>query len=100
MGYFREIAGRKFDGMACDFMEPVEDVFSVVTYRQSTYRWSFIFIGPLEAEWYALRIRIAKSNIISFSTDPAGIRSIIVRLSKCMIAYQFGDSRYALELKN
>jgi hypothetical protein len=64
------------------------------------YRWSFIFIGPPEAEWYALRIRIAKSNIISVSTDPAGIRSIIVRLSKSMIAYQFGDSRYALELKN
>ena len=44
MGYFREIAGRKFYGVACDFMEPVEDVFSVVTYRQTTYRWSFIEI--------------------------------------------------------
>jgi hypothetical protein len=31
MGYFREIASSKFDGVACDFMEPVEDVFSVVT---------------------------------------------------------------------
>ena len=51
MGYLLEIAGRKFDGVACDFMEPVEDVFSVVTYRQTTYRWSFIFIGSPEAEW-------------------------------------------------
>jgi hypothetical protein len=35
MGYLLEIAGRKFDGVACDFMEPVEDVLAVVTYRQS-----------------------------------------------------------------
>jgi hypothetical protein len=45
-GYFREIASSKFDGVACDFMEPGEDVFSVVTYRQTTYRWSFIEIWP------------------------------------------------------
>jgi hypothetical protein len=51
MRYLLEIAGRKFDGVACDFMEPVEDVLSVVTYRQTTYRWSFIFIGSPEAEW-------------------------------------------------
>ena len=64
------------------------------------YRWGFIFIGPPEAEWYALRIGIAKSNFVSFSTDPAGIRSIIERLSKSMAAYQLGDSRYALRLRN
>ena len=51
MGYLLEIAGRKFDGVACDFMDPVEDVLSVVTYRQTTYRWSFIFIESPEAEW-------------------------------------------------
>jgi hypothetical protein len=78
----------------------VQDVFSVITYRRTTYRWSFIFIGPPEAESYALRIGIAKSNIVSFSTDPAGIRSIIERLSKSMVAYQLGDPRYALKLKN
>jgi hypothetical protein len=78
----------------------VEDVFSVITYRRTTYRWGFIFIGPPEAEWYALRIGIAKNNIVPFTTDPAGIRSIIERLSKSMTAYQLGDPRYVLKLRN
>jgi hypothetical protein len=78
----------------------IEDVFSAITYRRTTYHWGFVFIGPPEAESYALRIGIAKSNIVSFSTDSAGIRSIIERLGKSMIAYQLGDSRYALKLKN
>jgi hypothetical protein len=78
----------------------VEDVFSIVTYRRTTYRWGFIFIGPPEAEWYALRTGIPKSNFVSFSTDPAGIRSIIERLSKSMAAYQLGDARYSLKLRN
>jgi hypothetical protein len=29
MGYLLEIAGRKFDGVACDFMDPVEDVLDL-----------------------------------------------------------------------
>jgi hypothetical protein len=78
----------------------LQDIFSVVTYRRTTYRWQFIFIGPPEAEWYALRIGIPKSNIVPFSTDPVGIRSVIERLSKSMAAYQLGDRHYALKLKS
>jgi hypothetical protein len=71
----------------------IEDVFSVITYRRTTYHWGFVFIGPPQAQRYALSIGIPKSNFVSFSTDPAGIRSIIERLSKSMAAYQLGDSR-------
>jgi hypothetical protein len=78
----------------------LDDVFSVVTYRRTTYRWGFIFIGPREAEYYALRIGISKSNFISSSTDPAGIRSVIERLSRSMSAYQLRDRNYALRLRN
>lgn len=78
----------------------LEDVFSVVTYPRTTYRWQFIFMGPPEAEWYALHIGIAKSNSVPLSTDPVGIRSVIERLSKSMTAYQLGDPRYVLKLRN
>ena len=36
----------------------------------------------------------------SFNTDPTGIKLIMERLSKSMRAYQLGDRRYALKLRN
>ena len=60
----------------------------------------FIFIGPPEAERYALSLGIPESNVMSFSTDSAGITAVMARLSKSMKAYQLGDRRYALKLRN
>jgi hypothetical protein len=72
----------------------------MITYRRTTYDWQFIFTGPPEALDYALSIGIPKSNVVSFSTDAAGITAIMGRLSKSMKAYQLGDRRYALKLRN
>jgi hypothetical protein len=76
------------------------DILQMVTYRRTTYDWQFIFIGPEAALGYALSIGIPKSNVVAFKTDPAGIRQIMLRLSKSMAAYQLGDKRYALKLHN
>jgi len=88
------------DGAENSSQATTQDVFSVVTYRRTTYHWNFVFIGPPEAESYALQIGIPKSNFVPFSADPAGIHFIIKRLSKSMRAYQLGDRRYALKLHN
>jgi len=77
-----------------------DDVASMITYRRTTYDWQFVFIGPEQALPYALRIGIPKSNVVSFSTDPAGITAIMARLSKSMQRYLLGDKRYALALTN
>jgi uncharacterized protein YegL len=76
------------------------DIRQMIAYRQTTYDWQFIFIGPPEAEHYALSIGIPKSNIASFSADGAGITAIMARLSHSIRAYQLGDRRYALKLRN
>ena len=78
----------------------VADILQMITYRRTTYDWQFIFIGPREALDYALSIGIPKSNVVSFSADGAGITAIMARLSKSMKAYQLGDRRYALKLRN
>src|SRR5262245_60369461 len=77
-----------------------DDVMRMVTYRRNTYDWQFIFIGPEEALSYALSIGIPKSNVVAFDADPAGMRQIMDRLSKSMRAYQLGDRRYTLKLRN
>ena len=76
------------------------DILSMITYRRTTYDWQFIFIGPEEALSYALSIGIPRSNVVSFDTDPAGMKLIMDRLSKSMRAYQLGDRKYALKLHN
>jgi hypothetical protein len=76
------------------------DILQMITYRRTTYDWQFIFIGPPGALDYALSIGIPKSNVVSFSADGAGITAIMARLSKSMKAYQLGDRRYALKLRN
>jgi len=76
------------------------DILQMITYRRTTYDWQFIFIGPPEALDYALSIGIPISNVVSFSADSAGITAIMARLSKSMKAYQLGDRRYALKLRN
>jgi hypothetical protein len=76
------------------------DLLSMIAYRRSTYDWQFVFIGPADALDYALSIGIPKSNVVSFNADPAGIRQIMLRLSKSMAAYQLGDRRYSLKLHN
>lgn len=88
------------DGAENSSQATAQDVFSVITYRRSTYHWNFVFIGPPEAESYALQIGIPKSNFVPFSADPASVHLIIKRLSKSMRAYQLGDRRYALKLHN
>jgi hypothetical protein len=77
-----------------------DDVLRMITYRRTTYDWQFIFIGPQDAIPYALSIGIPKSNVVAFDADPAGMRQIMLRLSKSMKAYQLGDRRYALKLHN
>ena len=77
-----------------------DDILSMITYRRTTYDWQFIFIGPEEALAYALSIGIPRSNVVSFDTDPAGMKLIMDRLSKSMRAYQLGDRKYALKLHN
>ena len=86
------------ENSSCKFF--ASDILSMVTYRRTTYDWQFVFIGPESALSYALSIGIPKSNVVSFNTDPAGMRSIMDRLSKSMRAYQLGDKRYALQLHN
>ena len=76
------------------------DILSMVAYRRTTYDWQFIFIGPLGSESYALSIGIPKSNIVNFSADATGIKTVMARLSKGMKAYQLGDRRYMLKLRN
>jgi hypothetical protein len=76
------------------------DILQMIAYRRTTYDWQFIFIGPPEALDYALSIGIPKSNVVNFSADAAGITAIMGRLSKSMKAYQLGDRRYALKLRN
>jgi hypothetical protein len=83
---------------SCEFSR--EDLLSMIAYRRTTYDWQFVFIGPENALGYALSIGIPKSNVVGFNTDPAGIRQIMLRLSKSMSAYQLGDRRYALKLHN
>jgi len=78
----------------------IPDIRQMIAYRRTTYDWQFIFIGPPEALDYALSIGIPKSNVVSFSADGAGITAIMARLSKSMKAYQLGDRRYALKLRN
>ena len=89
------------DGMdtgSCRFSQA--DLLSMVTYRRTTYDWQFVFIGPETALAYALSIGIPRSNVVGFNADPAGIRQIMIRLSKSIAAYQLGDRRYALKLHN
>ena len=88
------------DGAENSSQATTQDVFSVITYRRTTYHWQFIFIGPPEAESYALRIGIPKSNFVPFSANSAAVRAIIGRLSKAFAAYQLGDRQYALKLHN
>jgi uncharacterized protein YegL len=76
------------------------DILSMVTYRRTTYDWQFVFIGPESALGYALSIGIPRSNIVSFDANSAGIESVMKRLSKSVSAYQLGDRRYALKLRN
>jgi hypothetical protein len=76
------------------------DIFQMITYRRTTYEWQFIFIGPPHSEAYALSIGIPKSNIVSFSTDATGIKTVMALLSKGMKAHQLGDRRYMLKLRN
>jgi hypothetical protein len=76
------------------------DIFQMITYLRTTYDWQFIFIGPPGSEAYALSIGIPKSNVVSFSTDATGIKTVMARLSKGMRAYQLGDRRYMLKLRN
>jgi hypothetical protein len=80
----------------------IPDIRQMISYRRTIYDWQFIFIGPPEAEHYALSLGIPKSNITSFSADGdgAGITAIMARLSLSMRAYQLGDRRYALKLHN
>jgi hypothetical protein len=76
------------------------DILQMITYRRTTYDWQFVFIGPEAGLSYALSIGIPKSNVVAFDTDPAGMKLIMERLSKSMCAYQLGDRRYALKLRN
>jgi hypothetical protein len=76
------------------------DIRQMIAYRRTAYNWQFIFIGPPEAERYALSLGIPKSNIVSLRADGAGITAIMGRLSLSMRAYQLGDRRYALKLHN
>jgi uncharacterized protein YegL len=77
-----------------------EDILQMVSYRRLNYDWQFIFIGPASSIDYGLKIGIQRSNIVEFDTDPEGIRLIMDRLSKSVRAYQLGDRKYALKLKN
>jgi hypothetical protein len=89
------------DGMdtgSCRFSQA--DLLSMVTYRRTTYDWQFVFIGPETALAYALSIGIPRPNVVGFNADPAGIRQIMIRLSKSIAAYQLGDRRYMLKLHN
>ena len=76
------------------------DIMRMVTYRRTTYDWQFIFIGPKDAFEYALSIGIPRSNVVGFDLNPEGMQEIMQRLSKSMTAYQLGDRRYALKLRN
>jgi hypothetical protein len=86
------------ENSSCSFS--ATDILQMVTYRRITHDWQFIFIGPPDGEAYALSIGIPKSNVVAFNTDPAGMKLIMGRLSKSMRAYQLGDRRYALKLRN
>jgi uncharacterized protein YegL len=76
------------------------DILQMISYRRITYDWQFVFIGPPHAASYALSIGIPQSNIVSFNADGVGVRLVLDRLSKSMRAYQLGDRRYALRLRN
>jgi len=76
------------------------DILQMVSYRRLNYDWQFIFIGPASSIDYGLKIGIQRSNIVEFDTDPEGIQLIMNRLSKSVRAYQLGDRKYALKLKN
>jgi hypothetical protein len=76
------------------------DILQMVSYRRLNYDWQFIFIGPPCSIDYGLKIGIQRSNIVEFDADPAGIQLIMNRLSKSVRAYQLGDRKYALKLRN
>ena len=76
------------------------NILQMITYRRITYDWQFVFIGPPHAASYALSIGIPQSNIVSFNADGEGVRLVLDRLSKSLRAYQLGDRRYALCLRN
>jgi hypothetical protein len=76
------------------------DILQMISYRRITYDWQFVFIGPETALHYALSIGIPQSNVTSFNASVDGVRLILDRLSKSIRAYQLGDRRYALKLRN
>ena len=70
----------------------------MVVYRRLN-DWQFVFIGPEFARNYALSIGIPANAIFSFDADSAGITTIVQRLSRGIRAYQLGDKRYLLQLR-
>jgi uncharacterized protein YegL len=77
-----------------------EDVRQMVTYRRVTHGWQFLFLGPERALSYALSIGIPKVNTAGFETTPEGLRLMLERLSKTMVAYRLGDRQFMLKLKD
>ena len=72
----------------------------MITYRRTNYDWQFIFIGPPHSTDYGLRIGVQRSNIVEFDCDPEAFKLLMHRLSNSVRAYQLGDRKYALKLKN
>ena len=77
-----------------------EDVRVMVSYRQATHGWQFLFLGPESALEYALSIEIPRVNTAGFETTPEGLRLMLERLSKSMTAYALGDRQFMLKLRD
>ena len=78
----------------------IEDVRQMVTYRQLTHGWRFLFLGPELALDYALSIGIPRSNFAGFKTTSEGLRQILDRLGRAVKAYTLGDRQFALRLRD
>ena len=73
-----------------------ENVFQMIHYRRSVYRWEFLFICASDAaEAYGLSLGIQKTNICRFDTSPEGIKALLNRLSKASSAYRLGNRNFA-----
>ena len=72
-----------------------EKIFREVHFRRLACNWQFLFFCANEAGVsYGLKLGIQRTNIQVFNADPAGIASLMGRVSRAMAAYALGDREY------
>src|SRR5260221_11274546 len=114
MGKIISVVGERFDAqpgramivILTDGMETSSRIFSIewikqlVRYRRLHCGLIFLFLAVTEAAVnYALRLGIPREHIVQFSADPAGLSSVLAKLTQGVAAYRLGNNDFTLLLK-